>query len=346
MPGPSSLHTPTGSTRLQRRFDEIDEDDEEEQNSPTTNNLLVNIPAEIVSQLNRYHPEPHARHSSSDNRSSLSSGSRGFLTPGESENLFARAVSRSQNIDWDLCEIVRIQELNETRQRAAQMENTMRWWSQCTAAWRDKWNNVRNERNRAREDANRLRLALRETREEIERLHLAKEKSESEARILARQCRRQLLNPSGSPNQAQPAQDNAKNTQANQIHADATTQTDNVSPDEQATLLSNSSISSTMNTNIKSVMKNKGGKLSSFDDRNNAMEIPQKPESETTNPSKPEDHSVNVEQNKHIKTVLTENATSEQADVSIALKNQQKAEISYSNSSFPRNAVRRRNTLN
>ncbi|KAI1728850.1 coiled-coil domain-containing protein [Ditylenchus destructor] len=338
MPGPSSLHTPTGSTRLQRRFDEVDEDDEEEQNSPITNNLLVNIPAEIASQLNRYHTEPHARHLSSDNRSSLSSGSRGFLTPGESENLFARAVSRSQNIDWDLCEIVRIQELNETRQRAAQMENTMRWWSQCTAAWRDKWNNVRNERNRAREDANRLRLTLQETREEIERLHLAKEKSESEARILARQCRRQLLNPSGSSNQAQHAEGNAIKTQVNQIHADATTQTENVFPDEQATLLGQSQISTTLNTNIKSVVKNKGEKLSSFDDHTNAMEIPEKPESAMTNPPKPEDV--------HRQTAFNENATPGQANLSIALKNQQKTEISYSNSSFPRIAVRRRNTLN
>uniref|UniRef100_A0A915PLW4 Uncharacterized protein n=1 Tax=Setaria digitata TaxID=48799 RepID=A0A915PLW4_9BILA len=64
---------------------------------------------------------------------------------------------RCQHTDWDACELARLQELNEARQRAAQMEKTMRWWSECTASWRQKWSTVRNERNRAREEGHSLR---------------------------------------------------------------------------------------------------------------------------------------------------------------------------------------------
>ncbi|XP_076375296.1 coiled-coil domain-containing protein 102B isoform X2 [Megalopta genalis] len=40
------------------------------------------------------------------------------------------------------------------------MEKTMRWWSDCTANWREKWSKVRNERNVAREEAKMLRAKL------------------------------------------------------------------------------------------------------------------------------------------------------------------------------------------
>lgn len=40
------------------------------------------------------------------------------------------------------------------------MEKTMRWWSDCTANWREKWSKVRNERNMAREEAKMLRAKL------------------------------------------------------------------------------------------------------------------------------------------------------------------------------------------
>jgi coiled-coil domain-containing protein 102 len=50
--------------------------------------------------------------------------------------------------------------LEEARARAAQMEKTMRWWSDCTANWREKWSKVRNERNKAREEAKQLRSKL------------------------------------------------------------------------------------------------------------------------------------------------------------------------------------------
>ncbi|NXL62755.1 C102B protein, partial [Chordeiles acutipennis] len=62
--------------------------------------------------------------------------------------------------DWEIFEAVRIQELEEVKTRAAQMEKTMRWWSDCTANWREKWSKVRAERNKAREEARQLRIKL------------------------------------------------------------------------------------------------------------------------------------------------------------------------------------------
>lgn len=52
----------------------------------------------------------------------------------------------------------------KARQRAAQMEKTMRWWSECTASWRQKWSTVRDERNRSREEGYLLRIALEEAK--------------------------------------------------------------------------------------------------------------------------------------------------------------------------------------
>nr|XP_054505722.1 coiled-coil domain-containing protein 102B [Agelaius phoeniceus] len=62
--------------------------------------------------------------------------------------------------DWEIFEAVKIQELEEVKARAAQMEKTMRWWSDCTANWREKWSKVRGERNKAREEARQLRIKL------------------------------------------------------------------------------------------------------------------------------------------------------------------------------------------
>ena len=57
-------------------------------------------------------------------------------------------------------EELRLRELEEARARAAQMEKTMRWWSDCTANWREKWGKVRAERNKAREEVRQLRVKL------------------------------------------------------------------------------------------------------------------------------------------------------------------------------------------
>ena len=57
-------------------------------------------------------------------------------------------------------EELRLRELEEARARAAQMEKTMRWWSDCTANWREKWGKVRAERNKSREEVRQLRVKL------------------------------------------------------------------------------------------------------------------------------------------------------------------------------------------
>uniref|UniRef100_A0A8C3M1H8 C102B protein n=1 Tax=Chrysolophus pictus TaxID=9089 RepID=A0A8C3M1H8_CHRPC len=62
--------------------------------------------------------------------------------------------------DLEIFEEVRIRELEEVKARAAQMEKTMRWWSDCTANWREKWSKVRAERNKAREEVRQLRIKL------------------------------------------------------------------------------------------------------------------------------------------------------------------------------------------
>lgn len=104
--------------------------------------------------------ESHSHFSQVNNRYRFPTGMDCF---SEGTHIFARATSHCQHTDWDLCEMIRLQELGEARQRAAQMEKTMRWWSECTASWREKWNTVRMERNRAREDANVLRQLLKST---------------------------------------------------------------------------------------------------------------------------------------------------------------------------------------
>ncbi|XP_076286520.1 coiled-coil domain-containing protein 102A [Lasioglossum baleicum] len=62
--------------------------------------------------------------------------------------------------EWETKEALLQRELEEARARTAQMEKTMRWWSDCTANWREKWSKVRNERNMAREEAKMLRAKL------------------------------------------------------------------------------------------------------------------------------------------------------------------------------------------
>lgn len=68
--------------------------------------------------------------------------------------------SRYADAEWEAKEALRQRELEEARARATQMEKTMRWWSDCTANWREKWSKVRNERNKAREESKMLRTKL------------------------------------------------------------------------------------------------------------------------------------------------------------------------------------------
>lgn len=69
--------------------------------------------------------------------------------------------------DWDSIEGLYHRELEEVRARAAQMEKTMRWWSDCTANWREKWSKVRAERNKAREEVRQMRQKLESVMKEL-----------------------------------------------------------------------------------------------------------------------------------------------------------------------------------
>ena len=74
--------------------------------------------------------------------------------------LSPRLPEGSGGVGWSEREEMLSRELEEAKVRVAQMEKTMRWWSDCTANWRDKWNKARNERNKAREDNRQLRARL------------------------------------------------------------------------------------------------------------------------------------------------------------------------------------------
>lgn len=69
-------------------------------------------------------------------------------------------ATRVASADWEAKEALYRRELDEARARATQMEKTMRWWSDCTANWREKWSKVRTERNKAREEAKQYKNKL------------------------------------------------------------------------------------------------------------------------------------------------------------------------------------------
>lgn len=82
---------------------------------------------------------------------------------------------------------VQTRELDEAKARAAQMEKTMRWWSDCTANWREKWGKVRAERNKAREEVRQLRIKLEAAVKECLILKRGKQETLNENEALKRQ---------------------------------------------------------------------------------------------------------------------------------------------------------------
>ena len=84
-------------------------------------------------------------------------------------NSFDRRNSHD-GVTFNSPEQLQLNELREARIRAVQMEKTMRWWSDCTANWRDKWGQVKNERNKAREDIKVLKQRLDDANQEIYQL--------------------------------------------------------------------------------------------------------------------------------------------------------------------------------
>lgn len=85
---------------------------------------------------------------------------------------------------------MRQRELEEAKGRAAQMEKTMRWWSDCTANWREKWSKVRNERNKARDECKQLRTKLEAALKDISTNKREKEELEIQNDQLKREIER------------------------------------------------------------------------------------------------------------------------------------------------------------
>ncbi|KAG8437259.1 hypothetical protein GDO86_008097 [Hymenochirus boettgeri] len=100
-------------------------------------------------------------------------------------------------VDWESREELRLRELEEARARAAQMEKTMRWWSDCTANWREKWSKVRAERNKAREEGVQLRSRLEILSKELGAL----KRERQEAAIETEQLKKELERLQGNEKQ-------------------------------------------------------------------------------------------------------------------------------------------------
>ncbi len=110
-------------------------------------------------------------------------------------------------------------ELDELRSRCLQMEKTMKWWSDCTANWRDKWSkvrwvrgasasqsylanvgkhtsnncdNFRSERNRYKEEAKKLASRLDSQFREVSSLRGEKERLEKQLGKMEQQQRHQV----------------------------------------------------------------------------------------------------------------------------------------------------------
>uniref|UniRef100_G3SQB2 Coiled-coil domain-containing protein 102A n=1 Tax=Loxodonta africana TaxID=9785 RepID=G3SQB2_LOXAF len=92
--------------------------------------------------------------------------------------------------DWESREELRLRELEEARARAAQMEKTMRWWSDCTANWREKWSKVRAERNRAREEVRQLRQRLEALTKELAGARRERQEAQGECEARGRELAR------------------------------------------------------------------------------------------------------------------------------------------------------------
>ncbi|KAB0352424.1 hypothetical protein FD754_017281 [Muntiacus muntjak] len=92
--------------------------------------------------------------------------------------------------DWESREELRLRELEEARARAAQMEKTMRWWSDCTANWREKWSKVRAERNRAREEVRQLRQRLDALTKELAGARRERQEAQGECEARGRELAR------------------------------------------------------------------------------------------------------------------------------------------------------------
>ncbi|XP_055699816.1 coiled-coil domain-containing protein 102A isoform X4 [Phlebotomus papatasi] len=81
--------------------------------------------------------------------------------------------------EWEAKE--RQRELEQAQARVSQIEKTVQWWSSCSKTWREKYSQVRTERNKARDEAKQLRSSLEAAIKESN--IYKKEKSELELQI-------------------------------------------------------------------------------------------------------------------------------------------------------------------
>ncbi|XP_061564144.1 coiled-coil domain-containing protein 102A [Cololabis saira] len=119
------------------------------------------------------------------------------------------AMGDGAGADWESREELRLRELEEARARAAQMEKTMRWWSDCTANWREKWSKVRAERNRARDEIRTLRQRLDSLNKELTSVRRERQELASENETLRQQtlhlCGDGTAHPASAASSSSPA---------------------------------------------------------------------------------------------------------------------------------------------
>ncbi|CAL8089520.1 unnamed protein product [Calicophoron daubneyi] len=93
--------------------------------------------------------------------------------PIRNSEVRARGNALAANIRPSSSEVKhRDKELEEARLRTVQLEKTMRWWSDCTASWREKWALVRDERNQLRDELRSTRKALESANRSIKQLEV------------------------------------------------------------------------------------------------------------------------------------------------------------------------------
>lgn len=78
----------------------------------------------------------------------------------------------------------------------------MRWWSDCTANWREKWSKVRAERNRAREEVRQLRQRLDALTKELAGARRERQEAQGECEARGRELAR--LRGAGGPTDRTP----------------------------------------------------------------------------------------------------------------------------------------------
>ncbi|BFZ13344.1 hypothetical protein BsWGS_16382 [Bradybaena similaris] len=174
---------------------------------------MPRIPPDLSLQPHLYHPHHHHRQQSQQHSNSqpyvpehkdaqqyvLKQPHGGGGASGDSAAI-SRTPSHTGVEGWSERDETLVAELEEAKIRVAQMEKTMRWWSDCTSNWREKWNKARNERNKAREENRLLRAKLESVAKEFARLKREKNEASGDAETPAHG--EYILSPASSINKS------------------------------------------------------------------------------------------------------------------------------------------------